>query len=355
MALATGQFTIIDYNDALTLTGFISSNHAKTQIYNPDNGQYSPNWASQNLVLTPSLFKLGTTSDIITTASVTAVKWYEAGSSTAITTAGNYALSGTKSHILTIKSNVLANTPAKDWICEVSYRDTSTGLALTHKMSITFNIVKNGGGIVDAIATAPNGNVFKNDDVASLTAKVELWRGSVIDTTNVAYQWYVQDSSVITDQGGGVGWRKLTETKDSYEGVTSATLTIYAKAVTNYATVKVSVKDTDSTSGTYNQTFWDTVSFIDNSDPIQVQVTSTGGDVFKNGVGSTTLKARLFQAGNEVDAEGTKYTYKWFKYDKNGSLVTNFGGTGINYKSGKELAVGDADVDTKATFSVEVN
>ncbi len=36
MSKAQGQFTIIDYNDALTLTGYIGSNLAKTQMYNPD-------------------------------------------------------------------------------------------------------------------------------------------------------------------------------------------------------------------------------------------------------------------------------------------------------------------------------
>lgn len=355
MALATGQFTIIDYNDALTLTGFIGSNHAKTQIFNPDNGTFNPNWASQNLVLTPSLYKLGTTTDIITSAEVTSVKWFEAGSSTAITSTGNYALSGTKSHILTIKANMLSSVAAKDWICEVTYRDPSTGLSLQHKMSITFSKVINGGGIVDAIATSPDGNVFKNSDVPSLTAKVELWRGSVIDTTSVTYQWYMQDSSVTVSEGAGVGWKKLTDSAGKYTGCTTSTLTLFADAVTNYATLKVSVKDTDSASNTYNQLFWDTVSFIDNSDPYQIQVSSTGGDVFKNGVGSTVLTARVFQGGNEIDTAGTKFTYKWYKYDKNGILSANFGGTGINFKTGKTLNVGDADVDTKATFSIEIN
>lgn len=40
MSKAQGQFTIIDYNDALTLTGYIGSNLAKTQMYNPDNDSY---------------------------------------------------------------------------------------------------------------------------------------------------------------------------------------------------------------------------------------------------------------------------------------------------------------------------
>lgn len=37
MSKAQGQFTIIDYNDALTLTGYIGSNLAKSQMFNPDN------------------------------------------------------------------------------------------------------------------------------------------------------------------------------------------------------------------------------------------------------------------------------------------------------------------------------
>lgn len=44
MSKAQGQFTIIDYNDALTLTGYIGSNLAKTQMFNPDNNTYTPNW-----------------------------------------------------------------------------------------------------------------------------------------------------------------------------------------------------------------------------------------------------------------------------------------------------------------------
>ena len=61
MSKAQGQFTIIDYNDALTLTGYIGSNLAKTQMYNPDNDTYNPDWTDTNLVLTPSLYVIGTT------------------------------------------------------------------------------------------------------------------------------------------------------------------------------------------------------------------------------------------------------------------------------------------------------
>ena len=358
MPIATSQITIIDYNDALTLTGFIASNHPKTQIYNPDNASYTPNWATVNLVMTPSLFKLGITTDIITDTAVQTVQWYDVsgGVETLITANANRVLSGTKNHILTLKTNELAALPAKDYVCKVTYRDATTNLDIIHKIPISFNRVINGGGITDAIATAPDGNVFKNTAVTSLTAFVELWRGSVIDTTSVTYQWYKKDPSVVSDQGGGIGWRKLDGTTNfGCTGYTTNTLTIPATAISVYGVFKVSVRDTDAASNTYNLYFWDTISFIDNSDPIQITVTSSGGDVFKNGVGSTTLTAKVFQAGAEIDAGGSIYTYKWYKYNKDAVLDANFGGAGVAFKTGKTLAVGDSDVDIKATFLVDIS
>lgn len=358
MAKATGQFTIIDYNDALTLTSFISSNLVRTQMYNPDNGSFSPDWStSPFLVLTASLYKIGTATDIITDAAVRSVTYFEFinGVKTDITATSTRVLSGTKNHILTIKANELANVDSKDYGVRIVYRDPTTSLDLTQESTISFSKVQNGSGLVDAIATTPNGYVFKNNLVASLTGHVDLWRGSTIDTTNVTYQWYIQDSTVQTDQGAGIGWRRLTETTGVFEGVATDTLTIFPNSFTNIGVFKVGVTDTDSSSSTYNSTFWDTVSFIDNTDPIVITITSTGGDVFKNGVGTTTLAAIVYQAGYEIDASGTAYTYKWYKYDKDGNMDINFGGTGISYKTGKTISVTGSDVDVKATFKAEID
>lgn len=355
MSQAQGQFTIVDYNDALTLTGFIGSNLAKTQMYNPDNGSYTPDWSSTNQVLTPSIYVIGTQTDKITATEVQSVTWYEGSGNTAITTGGAYTLSGTKNHILTISANVMAGLPGKDFRCVVVYRDPTTGLDLTYTMSISFSRVVNGGGIVDLIVTTPQGNVFKNNSVATLKAKAELWRGSSIDTTNVSYKWAVMDPSVTSssssgyDAAFGVGWKKIITTTGKYSGATTDELTIYAAAVDSYAVFKCCATDTDSASGTYNTKFYDTVSIIDNSDPIQVVIESTGGNVFKNGQGSTTLTAKVYQAGVEIDTGATPSgTYTWTKYDNSGAVDTSWGTSGS--KTGKTLSVGSADVDTKATF-----
>lgn len=358
MAKATGQFTIVDYNDALTLSSFISSNQVKTQLYNPDNNSYNPDWSQTPfLVLTASLYKIGTTSDIITSSNVKSVKYYEIinGVETEITATSTRVFSGTKNHILTIKTNEMASVSAKDYICKITYTDDSTGLDLIQKCSISFSKVQNGSGLVDAIANTPNGNIFKNNEVASLTGVCELWRGSNVDETNVTYQWYIQDASQSTDQGGGIGWKKLTNTTGKWTGVTTKTLTIYPAAFTNIGVFKCGIKDTDSASPTYNTTFWDTVTFIDNTDPLVITITSTGGNVFKNGEGTSTLRAVVYQAGYEVDAAGTAYTYKWYKYDKTGTLDPDFGGEGVSYKTGKSISVTTSDVDVKSTFQCEID
>lgn len=355
MSKAQGQFTIIDYNDALTLTGYIGSNLAKTQMYNPDNGSYTPDWKTKNLVLTPSLYVIGTTADQIATANVTSVKWYVGDSNTAITAGTNYALSGAKSHILTVKANVMAELPGIDYRCVITYKDESTGLSLTHPLTISFSRVVNGSGIVDLLVTTPNGNVFKNEEVASLTAKAELWRGSTVDTTKVSYKWAVMDASVTAtsstgyDADFGIGWRKISDAADKYTGTATNTLTVYAAAVDSYAVFKCCAQDTDSASASYNTKFFDVATFIDNSDPLQIIVTSTGGDVFKNGQGTTVLTAVCYQAGSEVDAAGNG-SYTWTKYNKDGVVDTSWGTNGS--KTGKTLSVSSADVDTKAMLTI---
>lgn len=425
MAIATGQITIIDYNDALSLTGYITSNIQKTQMYNPDNNSYTPDWtASPYLVLTPSLFILGNSSDIITNTAVTSVTWYKvlSGTETAITADSTHTYSGTKNQILTVKSNETAGLPGIDYMCKVIYHDASTNLDLTIKIPISFSRVVNGGGIADAVAWLPNGNIFKNGNTNSLTAQCDLWRSSIIDSTNVTYRWFVQDATIFSpttltaaaaaaatsvtvasasgmtvgqsiiigtaspvnitaintntltlsaglsaaqssgatvkaanyDVDAGSGWRLIpSDITNNITGVTTNVITVYNSYVTDIATFECIIKDTDSTSNSYNKCFKDTVTFIDQTDPIQITIASSGGDVFKNGSGSSTLTARVYQAGQEIDTGGTKYTYTWSVFDQNGNVSTFNGGAST--KTGKSITVGDLDVNVKATFSVSIS
>lgn len=94
------------------------------------------------------------------------------------------------------------------------------------------------------------------------------------------------------------------------------------------------------------------VFFLDQTDPIQVVISSTTGDKIVNGTGSTTLRADLWQAGSEIDKEGNTFNYTWYKYDKTGTPDEDWNTTGS--KSGKSIEVQAADIDVKSTFVCEI-
>ncbi|PEJ82166.1 hypothetical protein CN688_32740, partial [Bacillus toyonensis] len=59
-----------------------------------------------------------------------------------------------------------------------------------------------------------------------------------------------------------------------------------------------------------SKTYVDVVTFADQTDPLQVTPIALTGNVFKNGQGTVQVIAKVYQAGAEVDAAGTKYQYR---------------------------------------------
>ena len=80
-------------------------------------------------------------------------------------------------------------------------------------------------------------------------------------------------------------------------------------------------------------------------------IESTGGDVFKNTVGTSTLTCRLWQNGTEVDLDGDEHTYNWYRWDKDGNAMDDGG----IFATGKSINVDGDDVDGKTTFICEVS
>lgn len=207
--VARGQVTIIDQNDAVSLQAFIGSSQPLTQVYNRDNNAYAPSWAaSPYLVLTPSLFVSGqAATDQITSvgnaATLTAgvksgsAKWYKNG--TAIVSGQDSCTIGAASakYALTVKANhMTVSAPQVRYTFEAVYINAN-GLEIPFRAEIQFTQHLNAGAMIAAVAYAPDGIVFKNDEVATLRAHCDLWRGASIDTTNVTYAWGIKDSAVF--------------------------------------------------------------------------------------------------------------------------------------------------------------
>lgn len=349
-AISTAQYTIVDYSDAVSLFSHIECNTSRTQIYNSENDTYSPDWRNNNVTLTPVLYITGTTEDVITTPNVLSVEWNINGE--IIVNSDKFELSGEKNHILKIKDNILSSDTSLDFECSITYIDTKSGLDIIEKTDISFSRISSGSNVYKTNIWCPYGNLFKNNETKVLQATMELWLASEIVNNNVNYQWYIQNSSINIDQGAGIGWERLSDREEMYTGTNTKTISIYPNAVHNYAVFKCIVTITNFDSNG-DKVFYDTVTFIDNSDPIQVKVFSSNGTIFKNNKINSVLTAKVYKGGKEIDLNATLYTYRWFKYDSNGNLVNNFGGN-VSYKTGKTLLVTNNDVDNKAKFSVEV-
>ena len=421
--VARGQVTIIDQNDAVSLQAFIGSSQPLTQVFNKDTGAYAPSWAaSPYLILTPSLFVSGKAavdqiSSVGNAATLTAgvksgsAKWYK--DCTIGAASAKYAL--------TVKANhMTVSAPQVRYTFEAIYIDAN-GLEIPFRAEVQFTQHLNAGAMIAAVAYAPDGIVFKNDEVATLKAHCDLWRGATIDTTNVTYAWGIKDSAVFAnttltaeaktgattvtvasvtnmEAGGkisigsvqytisavsastkvvtltsaltgtsasgspvscpyynamlGAGWACLTSAnpRGVTAGWTTNEITITADAVLNFETFKCAIKDTDTSAGnsSANKVVCDIISFTDMSDPITVDLVSQKGFTIKNNGNDVDAKAVLYRNGEELDANGTAYTYTWKLWNSAGTSV-------IKTYTGKSITVSKADVTGKGVLMCEVS
>lgn len=207
--VARGQVTIIDQNDAVSLQAFISSNQPLTQVYNKDTNVYVPNWTtSPYLVLTPSLFVSGkgATDQITTVGNAAALapgiksgsaKWTKNG--TTVTSGQDSCTIGAASarYALTIKANHMSvSIPQARYGFEAIYIDAN-GLEIPFRAEIQLTQHLSAGATIVAVAYAPDGVIFRNEEVTNLKAHCDMWRGATIDNTNITYAWGIKDSSVF--------------------------------------------------------------------------------------------------------------------------------------------------------------
>lgn len=365
--ISSGQITIIDLYDAPSLNAWISATQTTAQTYNNTTQTYNPNYATTAQVLKLNLTKAGSPTSLLG-ASVTGVKWTKrvGDVSTEITSIASGDVdykSGTSNSVLTTKYNTPTANNAVIWSVEGVWTDPNTQLPIAFNATIDLTLVQLAKASIVPNLYAPNGDFFRNGTPASLKVNADLYKDGGLSSGSKKFKWFASDTTIGTSQDtdGGVGWRKITATTGVKGEVansgfdvavtTQGVLTIYPDAVTNAQTYKVVITDNaGGTSGTKVQQY---ITVRDMDDPTMVVVESSDGNIIKNGSGSTVLTARLYRNGEEIDDGGTVHTYKWTKW-QNGSMVSGFGGTGINHKTGKTLSIGNADVNIKTTFKVEV-
>lgn len=369
--ISSGQITITDISDAPVLSAFITASQTTTQVYNQTENSYNPSYASNPQVLTLNLTKAGQTTSIL--GQVGKVQWFEYDGAiktaiTSTTNTDNQYLSGSQNQTLTTKVNIDASKGSKRYEAVGTWTDPITSLKVDFRATIDLLAVQLGKEALVLNVYTGKGNTFYNNQPANLTVNADLYQGNSLSGNAKRFKFFYSDSSVSSttsagyDSDGGLGWYLCTSTTTgqipnvapSANTNAQGVLTVTADAVTNSQTFKVVCINKPNESNPQKAIGIATI--IDFSDPVVIVIESSAGDTFKNSSGSTTLKARLYRKGEELDVNGTSntYTYKWTRRDKNGVLDANFGGTGNQYKTGKTIAVSASDVSDKAVFTCEV-
>lgn len=172
---------------------------------------------------------------------------------------------------------------------------------------------------------APEGTVFSNGE-GSLTLEAKGYNGASTIQSGVTYAWSRYTSGE---------WQTIA-------GATSKTLTVEGSTVQSMASFKCQM--------TYNnKAYEDYLTLIDKTDNYQVEIISSGGDVFKNTVGTTQLLCVVYQNGQMVDEDGTQFTYLWGRFGANGEMLDDG-----YFATGKIIEVNGDHVDGKTTFICEV-
>lgn len=184
-----------------------------------------------------------------------------------------------------------------------------------------------GASAVTFTIYAPDGTVFVNG-AGTLTIATQAYQGSTAITSGATYVW---------QKYSGGSWSTISDQ-------TGNSLEVEGSTVTGTASFRCVM--------TYGgETYQDVITLIDKTDNYQATIDSTGGNIFKNTIGSTTLTCRLWQAGQEVDVDGSAHTYTWTRMDKDGNALD----TERAWKTGKSIQVTGDDVDVKTTFVCEVS
>ena len=204
----------------------------------------------------------------------------------------------------------------------------------------------------------PDGVNFRNgvlypDEKLDLVMEFKQ-QGKTIDTEGIAYYWLIPNADVsgeILEDGSaddrffgqaGPGWELLKDENylDLIEGASTKNLRISSSFVPNFINIKCMANFIDR--GVFVS---DMVSIVDHTDQMTVDVNSSNGVGFVNGVGSTELSCIVYQNGNIV--EDADLSYDWVKIGEDGSEIPKTG-------NGNKLNINASEIGTNATYVCKI-
>ena len=313
MTIATGQISIVDFNDAPSLTAFVSTTSPKTQIWDPTTSKYTPDWTTSSPVLQPSLFVSSEgTSDQIATAK--SVKWFDSADlTTVLVTGGAYTVTGST---LKVSQNIMTGSIyAKTFICEIIWTDPATLVDLTVRAEFTFNRADNGKTGPSAISAVlsndsdviPTDSAGNNGNFTGALSTMYIYEGA----TDVSSSWTVTANAV--DITGTLSGKTYTVTgfaagKDTGYVDLTASRSGYASITRRFALSK-SKQGTAGTTPTLYRLIMSANAIQKNISNVYTPATITASAKSQTGTGAYGDYSGRFTI--EETTDGTTYTNKY--------------------------------------------
>lgn len=198
-----GSITLTDITDVGELSIYPKSNLPQSVIYSPDQNSFTPNWGSNNLILSPSIWYGG--EQLSTSDNNVTVTWSRRegiGAITALTT-GETVSDGTmvvggetipKGTLVINQNKFTENSTMITYIVAVSYQEPTISQALTAQGEITFTMTKQASSVKSATITGES--VFKyNGDGTIKGASTITLNGRVTGSGVNISAWQYQQSN----------------------------------------------------------------------------------------------------------------------------------------------------------------
>lgn len=366
--VATSSIFISDIYDVRPISAFIKSNMALSQLYNPTDKTYKPDYKTDKLVLTAVVLDPVTHNE--NPSGLSSVVWsYQYtnsfGTVTTTDTTQDWYVSGSKGEQLNIANDFDPDSDGATFTALVSYTDSEKNTTSTSSISVKVdlrNLIKTS---IILNTYSPTGYNIVNSQPSSITVNGDLYiNGSIDTTTKRKNDWFRQDTSVIStdnplyDSRVGLGWAKILSdyadatpnTSFDTDSTLNASMVIKSDDIINVESYRVIVTVTEGEHIDSPQSGFYTAYNFDSA--LVSSIETPDGSVFKNGTGSKHLKGVIYNTVGEVDSNGTLYNYNWYVYKSDGTLDTTFGGSGK--KTGKTIIIDSSEIDDNSQLTLEI-
>lgn len=298
MATATsyGSITIVDITDVGEFSVYPKCNLPTTVIYSPDTGNYTPNWQSNSLVITPVAYYAGA-------PQTTNITWtWErqeglTGSRVTVVSGQNGESIGSNG-ALTVSTNKF---PAGSTYSQLTYYVTATypnsasslGRDLVAEGQITFSKIEQGTSA--KVARITGDNIFKyNTNGAIVGSSSITLTGTVTNCSITGWQYYNGSNWTTYPNSTAVATLIVNESDSTFSGDS-----VRIKLVTNdnntYDEFTI-YKLRDGAAGT------STISAVLSNEDQMIAANSGGTPVSYSGAVSTI---RILMGGNDITSSST--------------------------------------------------